>query len=50
MKFYSVYEPYQYNITNEGDYVFEIKCKIIGPCFLRIIWLEFDDRKIHEMG
>ncbi|CAD8195435.1 unnamed protein product [Paramecium pentaurelia] len=50
MSFYSVYEPHKYNISNEGDYVFEIRCKQLGPCFLRIIWLEFDDRKIQEMG
>ncbi|CAD8189886.1 unnamed protein product [Paramecium octaurelia] len=49
MSFYPVYEPHRYNISNDGDYVFEIKCRQLGPCFLRIIWLEFEDRRIHEM-
>ncbi|CAD8103028.1 unnamed protein product [Paramecium sonneborni] len=50
MPYYSVYESHKWNISNDGDYVFEIKCKQLGPCFLRIIWLSLDDRKIHEMG
>lgn len=47
--FYTVYEPHQ-SINIEGDLIFDIKCKILGPCFARIIWIDMEDRKIHQMG